>query len=516
MSLDLVVASLVGGAAALSAAGTFLITGARPGRGLVAALVRRGAAREAEEPLFLVRRGRVCDTAPAGQLLLDHLPGSGPEPDWPVVARRLQAVFPDLPEAPPDAALRCAAADGSGALVLTPAGGALRLALAGPAVSRADRLACRLQAAELDRLRETLALAPCPVWLTDAEGALIWANERHRALAEAAGSAQPLRRAPEPGLVEARNRVECRGGNMAPQWFEVVSRRTASGWANYGIEIDAVVRAEITQQSFVQTLAKTFSNLPTGLVIFDRTQRLVLFNPALIDLTGLAPEVLASRPNLMSFFDLLRERQVMPEPRDYRSWRAEMGRMAKAAQDSVYSEIWTLPNGLTYRVTGRPHPDGAIAFLIEDISDEISLTRRFRSELELSQSVIDAFDDAVAVFTASGILAFCNAGYRRLWGNDPDASAADVTVIDATRDWQAQCRPSPVWGELRDFVTPFGERSGWEAEVERLDGAGLTCRVEPIHAGATLVRFTPRPGAAAPEAGPLPAACTCSAAAAKP
>ena len=104
--------------------------------------------------------------------------------------------------------------------------------------------------------------------------------------------------------------------------------------------------------------------------------------------------------------------------------------------------------------------------------------------------MIDAFDDAVAVFTAGGLLAFCNAAYRRLWNTDPDTTVETTSVIEATRHWQSECAPSPIWGDLRDFVRQHGERAGWDAQVGHRSGETLICRAEPIHGGATLVRFS--------------------------
>ena len=91
----------------------------------------------------------------------------------------------------------------------------------------------------------------------------------------------------------------------------------------------------------------------------------MLFNPALGDLTGLAPEFLSTRPTLFSLLDALRERRMIPEPRDYKHWPREMLKLEAAA--GQYMDLWSLPGGQTYRVTGQPHPDGAIALLMEDI-----------------------------------------------------------------------------------------------------------------------------------------------------
>ena len=160
-----------------------------------------------------------------------------------------------------------------------------------------------------------------------------------------------------------------------------------------------------------------------------------------------------------------------------------------AAADGRYQETWSLPSGSIYQVSGRPHPDGAVAFLFEDITAEVSLTRRFRAELEMSQSILDHVDDAIAVFAANGVLTLSNEAYRNLWQVDPDASFADVTILDATRDWQERAKPTPAWGDMRDFVAGSADRNMWWTTVTLNSGAEVTCTVHPIHDGATLVSF---------------------------
>ena len=106
---------------------------------------------------------------------------------------------------------------------------------------------------------------------------------------------------------------------------------------------------------------------------------------------------------MVSFFDQLRESRRMPEPKNYKNWRQEIAEVIAAATDGRYQETWSLENGKTYSIRGRPHPDGATAFLIEDITAEVTLTRNFRAELEQSQSLLDKLEDGFAVFSASGV-----------------------------------------------------------------------------------------------------------------
>ncbi|MEO1607727.1 MAG: PAS-domain containing protein, partial [Pseudomonadota bacterium] len=141
------------------------------------------------------------------------------------------------------------------------------------------------------------------------------------------------------------------------------------------------------------------------------------------------------------------------------------------------------------RVTGRPHPDGAIAFLIEDVTAEVSLTRNFRAELELGQSLLDTLEDGIAVFTSAGVLAFCNAAYRTLWKQDPDTSFADITIHDAISVWNEQSDRGTDWDEVRDFVLRVTERVPWVSNIKFGASRSLMLCLTPIATGATVVRF---------------------------
>lgn len=351
--------------------------------------------------------------------------------------------------------------------------------------------------AELRSLRLAAVGAPYPIWLVDASGQMVWRNQAYD-LIEAAASgdardpAVPLFDMDPHNMQDGQSvRVSVRHQADDRQcWFSVTATQTADSTVFHAVTIDAVIQAEAAQRNFVQTLAKTFAQLSIGLAIFDRNGQLALFNPALVDLTALPAEFLSVRPDLLSFFDRLRDNRMMPEPKNYHSWRQEISDVIAAATHGSYQETWTLDNGHTYRVIGRPHPDGAVAFLIEDITAEVSLTRNFRAELELGQSLMDTFEDALAVFSPAGILTFCNAAYREMWKLDPDNSFADVTIVDSLKDWQAQCRPDPAWGDMRDFVMTLGERVSWDARVHHVSKGAYTVQLSPVASGATVIRFT--------------------------
>lgn len=121
------------------------------------------------------------------------------------------------------------------------------------------------------------------------------------------------------------------------------------------------------------------------------------------------------------------------------------------------------------------------------------LTRRFREQLDMSQSVIESLDDAVAVFTPRGTLSFANVAYRDLWDLPEDEPMLDLSASEASRHWQDLCDPTPVWGDFRDFVAGRDQRAEWDATVKLRDGQPLECRFRPLTGGASLAIFRAEP-----------------------
>ena len=459
----------------------------------------------------------LIDSTPSARALLStiHVQGTA----WMKLLSYLVPHFTDLEakllRLPTEGAVTLASAPQRGNPLLLQAelrGGLTRVVLADPCrddrAEGQDLMAQRAVQEELDLLRETVAKSPALMWRERANGDIIWANAAYMLRAsQVLQSGQDLTW-PLPRLFEklaatqnmAGQRQKLTPRDAKPIWYEMCAFEDQGERLIFATVADAVVHAETSLRDFMLTLTKTFAHLHVGLAIFDKQRQLVLFNPALMDLTGLPAEFLSMRPSLLSVLDGMRDRNMIPEPKDYRDWRRQMMEMERAAASGLYEETWSLPGGQTYRVIGRPHPNGALALMIEDISSEMLRTRRFRADLELSQSVIDEVDDAIAVFSPAGQLVMSNSGYARLWGGNPTESLTDATLRSLSGRWRTQCSPCAVWTELEDFASNQGDRSHWKAEVRLLDGRLIDCRFAPLSGGATMTAFRLRDTTAGPMA----------------
>lgn len=355
---------------------------------------------------------------------------------------------------------------------------------------------------ELLDLRAALDTGVVPMWREDDAGQVTWANAPYFDLVERSRGGQapgwPLPRVfasgldhiPSEGTI-SRCKLEMPDRDE-PTWYEISRDPMPGGLSLFTAQpADRLVRAETGLREFLQTTTKTFAALPVGLAVFDRKRQLVTFNPALVALTQAGAQFLSSRPDLRSFLDQLREQKRMPEPRDYISWRNDIAQLEEGAENGTYRQLWELPEGKTFRVMGRPHPDGAIAFMFEDISAEVSLTRQFRADLEMFQAVLDAVPAAIAVFQADGAMIGANEGYGRLWGQDPQILAQMPHLDQACADWAERCAPSDVWAAVRQFVGHEVDRAPSVQEIETRSGLRLAVRMAPTRGRATVIQFLP-------------------------
>jgi len=460
-----------------------------------------------DETVFLFDDDGLIDATPHARKFLSAAPKG--DNDWRRILSLLSPRFPDIEEQlatlPEIGILNRTALDGVLNLKAEIRGELVRLTLVDPDRSgeKADIDVQSLGAIEreLETLRAIAEETHFLMWRQDPRGRLTWVNRAYLDMVERTRGKAAAETWPPPRLfqltpsqittgTQSRRLTMSDERTSNTEWYDVQLVPIGGDVLVTAVNADAAVHAEEQLREFTQTLTKTFAHLTIGLVVFDRSRRLALFNPALTDLTGLPADFLTGRPTLFGFLDKLRERHMIPEPKDYSSWRRRIVDLEAAAVDGSYSETWSLPHGQTYRVTGRPHPDGAVAFLFEDISSEISLTRRFRSELELGQAALDSADEAVAVFSSLGVLAVSNAAYEDFWGTQSDEAVEAITVLEATRIWMTRTAPTPVWGDLRDFVSQTQDRSEWTADLQLRDGRPVRCRVVPIAGGATLVKFT--------------------------
>lgn len=449
----------------------------------------------------------LMDCSQPGKTLLDALADAAPDPEaatpWTRLHAYLAARFPELDQAlsglvaQGQAELRSATGDG---LVLSMRAfkGRTHLRLSDTSVEGAllaiDRLSFDALQDELHTLRSVARLAPVLIWKTDPEGRVIWANTPYiRAVQESADDRELTWPLPDifAGMVPDEKGRMALQSEQGQRWFAHSQGAGGAQDLHFAVPVDATVQSEVQRRENLQTLTRIFSCLPIGLLLFDADRRLQVFNPALVDLTGLDTLFLVAKPSFEQVLYAMREKRMLPEPKNFGDWRREIIEMEKAAESGVFAEEWCLDAGRVFHVSGRPQPNGAIALFIEDVTTEAALNRNFRNEIETAQNAIDALNEGIVVFGLSGHALLSNAGYARLWGTDPCADLADGGLSDALSRWSAACEPTTFWARLAEFVSNAEPQDEITGSAALRTGIPLALRAQRLNGGAVMLVFQP-------------------------
>lgn len=342
---------------------------------------------------------------------------------------------------------------------------------------------------ELQLLREAAEQTPALVWREDKSGNIVWGNttyHKYIGLTQDGPVGWPLPRLLSPAKVNGPTEISRDKFNVhgKPTWFDCHEHDIRDQKIFYALPANTAVRAERNLRDFVQTLTKTFANLHIGLAIFDRQRNLQLFNPPLIDLMNLPVEFLVARPTLADFLDQLRDQRMVPEPKNFRAWQKQIINLEKLASSGQHIEEWSLSGGQTYRVTGCPHPDGAIAFMFEDITSETVRNRRLQEALILNKQILDALNEGIIVFGKDDEIALVNETYSKLWG-EPASHRSDVLA-----DWAKMVTPADVT-KLQNAMryADNGEQS--QGKLTLKNGKIIRWLVFQIFGGHSVVCFDP-------------------------
>lgn len=268
------------------------------------------------------------------------------------------------------------------------------------------------------------------------------------------------------------------------RWFTTFEVTIDNEKFTFALPADDLIMAENSLKRLMETLSTTFAHLPVGLVIFDTDKSLAQFNPAISTLLDLDPTWLAMRPSMSAFLEMLRENRHLPEQKNFLEWRRLLTEMNATTRNKRYSDQWNLPNGTTLQVTGQAHAQGAITFLFEDITAQITLERQHHAETALNQAVLDRVSDAIVVINPAGSIAFANASFDRLFGMKSMGSLATPDIDTLATMWP---ETADFWSKLQAFISQPQNRAPWAATLDLLIEKSVD--VFPMPDGSTLVSF---------------------------
>ena len=343
-----------------------------------------------------------------------------------------------------------------------------------------------------------------PAWVSDANGALLWANRAWLEAVEALSVEDAAGR--DLGLADgarsaAREAAHAGVAREAMCWATVKGERRAfkvsaaplHGGVAGALAVD-VTELEEAREAFRRQVSahdETLNRLADAVAIFSPDRKLSFHNTAFAELWGLEPAWLADRPSHGEILDRLRQGRRLPETDDYAKWKAaELAHYEDVG--AAPDDLWTLPDGRTLRAVRQPHPLGGLLVIFSDVTDELRLRAQYNALIQVQQATLDKLNDAVAVFGSDGRLRLHNEAFGRFW-NVPAQQFASIGDFDAVVEL---CLPKlhdlQFWNDLKARVgdpDPTA-RVPVSGEVRTSDRRIVAYQSRPLPDGATLVAFT--------------------------
>lgn len=341
---------------------------------------------------------------------------------------------------------------------------------------------------------EVFDRAKAVIWVED-DKKVIWSNAVHKTESEIIGQqlcAKSLKLNATDMTINSRaQRVIPNVISGGDRYYEIFCEPGDSTNVYTAICARSAITAEKDRDRFVQTISDSFAHLKVGITVFDKERDLSLFNPAIVEILGLSAMWLAQKPSLKDFLNRLHDKGAMPEPRDFNSWRDQIVDMEQNAQNDNYQDDWHTPNNQVLRVTGRSHPKGAVVFLFEDITQQTQTELAYRSKLERQYQILDILDSGIAIFDAAGRLSIANKQFDEHLQTQLSNRPVSPTIFEISELWQTYFQPSPLWGDIRDFIAHTGARETFSGTVRNAKGLEFEVKTSPLLEGYSMVEISP-------------------------
>ena len=354
----------------------------------------------------------------------------------------------------------------------------------------------------LGRLTALIEALVQPVWLRDADGRLVYANEAYARAVEVKDGAAAVerrsefldqadraaaRRAMEAGHVFRKRAPAVFAG--ARRSFDVVEAPSPFGSAAVAIDVSALedVRADLSRQK--ESHRRTLDELATAVAIFRPDGALAFHNQAYRQLWSFDPAFLENEPTDSAILDRLRAERKLPEEADFRTWKAQLHEVYRSIEPRKL--WWHLPDRRTLRVVAAPNPEGGVTYLFDDVTELLSLERKFNALSRMQSETIDHLKEAVAVFGSDGRLKLHNPAFQALWKLSPEALADRPHAEQILAACGARHADAELWRRLKLAMTAMPEqRNRVAARIELDDRTIVDVVTLPLPDGGTLTTFT--------------------------
>ena len=362
-------------------------------------------------------------------------------------------------------------------------------------------LATRLQQTEtaLNTLTHLIESAPFPMWYRGPDLTLGLVNSAFVNAVEARDAGDVVARSIElvddarglakqaldTGRPQTRNQAAIVRGER--RMMRIVNVPLPGGAiAGFAIDVQQLEDARSELARHVQSQRELADRMTAGAAQFDPDRSLSFFNQPFAVMAQLEPEWLAERPEFDRLLERMRDRNRLPEARDFPAWKAER-RGWFSSPEEVLEEDWILPNGDHLRVVAQPLPDGGLRLFLEDRTEQVRLASARDTLLRVRAATFDNLFEAVGVFASDGRLYLWNRRFSQVWDLDENWLGEHPRVDELVPAMARKLVNPTAAANVRELVRKTtNERQSASGRISMTDGRHFEFAAVPLPDGNAL------------------------------
>ena len=369
------------------------------------------------------------------------------------------------------------------------------------------KLANRLRQTEgaLDALTHLIEAAPFPMWYRGPDLKLGLVNRAFVDAVEGADAAEVIARGSElvdaPGADSARSSASTALETGKPyerlqpatirgerRMLRIVNVPLPTGAvAGFAIDVQELEDSRVEFSRHLQSQRDLADRMTAGTAQFDGDRNLAFFNRPFAVMTQLDPEWLAEGPEFDRVIEQMRERNRLPEVRDFPVWKEER-RAWFSSPDEVVEEEWMLPGGDHLRLVAQPLPDGGLRLFLEDRTEQVRLASARDTLLRVRAATFDNLFEAISVFASDGRLYLWNRRFSEVWDLDEEWLSKHPRIDELVTAITPKVAKPQTATKIREAVRQTtNERKPGEGRISMTDGRNFDFALVPLPDGNALL-----------------------------
>lgn len=228
-------------------------------------------------------------------------------------------------------------------------------------------------------------------------------------------------------------------------------------------------------------------------IIYNSQQQVEFFNAPFLNMFELDPEWLATKPTISEVLEELRVKRKVPDTEDFQSYKARriacFNNLLEPVEDIAY-----YPDGKTVRLVTAPYHDGGLMLTFNDITDHLTLERRYNTLLAVHRQVADNLFEGLAVFGSDHRLKLFNSAFCKMWKyeeGDLEGSPHLDTVITTIKQYIDYNHYDASWENFKSRIRAkiIDRSQKKEGRIKLFDDVVYDYSYTPLPDGSNLLTF---------------------------